>query len=457
MLAQARRHAAALAAAPAAGLLLRSAAPQEARAVARQIAAALDLRAVFIDGVPPPGFEPWLLLRGLLPVFVADPAPGECRRLPALKYYRGPALAICGIDGSVAPPQQAWPEWRLPAPDRAERETLWRQALGDAPCATSLAAQLARDHRHGAGRIEQLARLARQTQQAQGAAQLQRAHLQQAAWTQDTAGLDGLATPLPETVDDAALVVGSALRDELELLLARCRARDGLVDTLGSAAQARYRSGVRALFTGPSGTGKSLAAQWLATRLGMPLYRVDLAAVTSKWIGETEKNLAQLLARAEHADAMLLFDEADALFGKRTEVSDANDRFANAQTNYLLQRIESYDGIIVLTTNSRSRFDSAFTRRLDAIVEFALPDAEARSAIWRAHLGAQAALSPLQLNRLAVLADLPGGHIRNAVLTAAVIARHGARGLGYDELVQGLAIEYRKLGRPLPAELKGEA
>src|SRR2546430_13862603 len=117
---------------------------------------------------------------------------------------------------------------------------------------------------------------------------------------------------------------------------------------LGASATARYHPGVRALFVGPSGTGKTLAAGWLATRLGLPLYRVDLASVTSKYIGETEKNLAQLLARAEQAEVILLFDEADSLFGKRTDITDSNDRFANAQTNYLLQRIENYDGIVLL-------------------------------------------------------------------------------------------------------------
>ena len=149
---------------------------------------------------------------------------------------------------------------------------------------------------------------------------------------------------------------------------------------------------MRALFTGPSGTGKTLAALWLANRLGLPLYRVDLAAVTSKYIGETEKNLATLLARAEASEVVLLFDEADALFGKRTEIRDSNDRFANAQTNYLLQRIETYDGIVLLTSNSRARFDPAFARRIDMMLELQLPGPAERRDLWRAHLGADHAL-----------------------------------------------------------------
>lgn len=132
------------------------------------------------------------------------------------------------------------------------------------------------------------------------------------------------------------------VEQELLQLVTRCQNRESLADKLGVTIQARYQTGVRALFLGTSGTGKTLAASWLATRLGMPLYRVDLASVISKYIGETEANLAKLLAKAEQSEIVLLFDEADALFGKRTDIKDANDRFANSQTNYLLQRIETY-------------------------------------------------------------------------------------------------------------------
>ena len=150
---------------------------------------------------------------------------------------------------------------------------------------------------------------------------------------------------------------------------------------------------------------------------------------------------------------MLLFDEADSLFGKRTDVQDANDRFANAQTNYLLQRIESFDGICILTSNSRARFDAAFSRRLDVIVEFAMPGPEERRAIWQSHLGTRHSLEPRDFNQLAVAADVSGGEIRNAVLTAAVAARHAGRPLAYQDVVEGLTGEYRKLGRQLPSEL----
>jgi SpoVK/Ycf46/Vps4 family AAA+-type ATPase len=251
-------------------------------------------------------------------------------------------------------------------------------------------------------------------------------------------------------------VLPTALRAELDALAARCVARDGLTAQLGPAARARHKPGVRALLYGPSGTGKTLAVGWLATRLGLPLYRVDLASVTSKYIGETEKNLSQLFARAEHAEVILMFDEADALFGKRTEVKDANDRYANAQTNYLLQRIESFEGITVLTSNSRARFDSAFTRRLDAIIEFPLPAPEERRALWLAHLGEAHTLSVADINRLAAACDLAGGHIRNAVLAAVVGARAAGRPIAYADVVAGVAAECRKLGKQAPHGLAME-
>src|SRR6185369_3777185 len=161
----------------------------------------------------------------------------------------------------------------------------------------------------------------------------------------------------------------------------------------------------------------------------------------------------QLLARAEQAEIALLFDEADSLFGKRTDIKDSNDRFANAQTNYLLQRIESFDGIALLTSNSRARFDSAFSRRLDAIIEFPLPGPEDRRSLWLAHLGGAHGLSAGELNQLAAGADLAGGHIRNAVLAAAASARSAERAIGYLDLVRAVAGEYRKLGRQMPAGL----
>jgi SpoVK/Ycf46/Vps4 family AAA+-type ATPase len=161
-----------------------------------------------------------------------------------------------------------------------------------------------------------------------------------------------------------------------------------------------------------------------------------------------------LLARAEQAEVILFFDEADSLFGKRTDISDSNDRFANAQTNYLLQRIENYDGIVLLTSNSQARFDTAFARRLDFVIAFPAPRPEERRALWKSHLGENGEISATDLNQLAALVDFSGGHIRNAVLAAAVRARRGNRQIARPDLVAGIESELRKLGRQLPVQLQ---
>jgi hypothetical protein len=432
----------------AAGIVVRSGHPREAKAAATEICARLGARALFLEADPPPGLGPWLWLAAAIPVICAELAPGERKRLKDIPGWSGPLLVATGPDGSFERDGEALPVWRVPVPGAAERVKLWQAATGD----TELGERLGPAHRHACARIAELARAGRY--QAQLGGERICAEAIAAAARSGTGGdLGMLAELLPEPIPDEALVLPAAIRRELESLTERCLARDALADGLGPASRARYRPGVRALFVGPSGTGKTLAAGWMATRLALPLYRVDLASVTSKYIGETEKNLAQLFARAEHAEVVLLFDEADSLFGKRTDVKDANDRFANAQTNYLLSRIESYEGIAILTSNSRARFDTAFTRRLDAIVEFPAPGPEERRALWVAHLGSAHGLEASQLNQLAAMVDLAGGHVRNAVLAAAAAAHAGKRTVSYPDLVRGIVGEYRKLGRQMPAGL----
>jgi hypothetical protein len=363
-------------------------------------------------------------------------------------------VVVTGPDGSLEDTQQgrALINWTLPVPPPAERAALWRSALNTSD--EDLTVELAQQHRHNSGRIAQLGRLASHYSQLENHPAPTREDVLRAAREGEGLGLDALAQPLRADVPDDALVVADRVAEQLNLLYLRCRQRDGLVDDLGVSATARYHPGVRALLSGPSGTGKTLAAAWLASRLGLPLYRVDLAAITSKYIGETEKNLAQLLARAEQSEVILLFDEADSMFGKRTDVKEANDRFANAQTNYLLQRLESFDGIALLTANNRSRLDNAFIRRLDMIVEFPLPQPPERLRLWLSHLGAQHELSRRDLNQLAANANVTGGHIRNAVLTAAVISRAAGRAITYADVLSGLESEYRKVGEQLPQGLR---
>ena len=446
---QCRRHATALEADDAPVLVLRSAAIDETRAAALLIAQALHRRPFLAENVNVGGFAAWLSLRQLLPVFILDPGPGETKAVPSIPLYRGPSLVAAGVDGTIEAPGREVVEWKIPLPTIGEREALWRTALAPTAAATELACS----HRLSAARIAQLGKLARHR------ARLDHRDLADAATVHivsrsgEGAGLESLAQLVSDPIPDEALVLSPELRAELEGLLARCHYRDGLVANLGAAATARYTAGVRALFVGPSGTGKTLAAGWLATRLGLPLYRVDLANINSKYIGETEKNLARLLARAERTEAVLLFDEADSLFGKRTDIRESNDRFANTQTNYLLQRIETFDSIAILTSNSRGRFDTAFSRRLDVIVEFPAPAPTERRALWEAHLGQGHSLAMQELNLLAGQCDFSGGQIRNVVLSAAVAARGNGQIIDFPKLLHALQAEYRKAGRPLPPGL----
>lgn len=446
---EAARHAAALQA-PGRGVVLRSTAPQEGRAVAGRLAAAIGRRPVFLQA-DQPGLGAWLALTDAVPVYVVEPAPGERLRLMPPVGWRGPVIVVAGADGMVDVEGRSLWTWELAPPSPGERAQLWRSALGGD---SALADTLAVDHVHGAWRIQSLGRLARHHADARGGGPVSRVDVEAALTGAEGTGLDELAQRLRDRVGDDALVVSPELRADLDHLVARCRGRDTLGDDLGPAVRARKRPGMRALFSGPPGTGKTLAVSWLATRLGLPLFRVDIAGVISKYIGETEKNLANLLARAEAAEVVLLFDEADALFARRTEVRSSNDRFANTQTNYLLQRLETWGGIAVLTTNSRSRLDEAFARRLDTVVEFAAPEAAERRALWEAHLGAGHGVGRADLNRLSAAAELSGGHIRNVVVAAAALAREAKRPITWPDIVRGLQLEYRKVGTRMPAMLE---
>jgi ATPase family associated with various cellular activities (AAA) len=427
-------------------LAVRSGHPREARAAAALVAAELGGVPAFIEGEPPRGLAPWLWLRAAVPVVCAELAPGETRRLPELPGHRGALLLATGVDGSFEHEGDPVGSWRVPLPLPHERVVLWQAHLPP-----DAAEQIGRAHRQAPAHIAHLARAARHQARLAGDEVIEERHVKLAARQGAAGELGTLAQLLPDDVADEALVMAPELRAAVDALRQRCLLRECLADRLGPSSRTRYRPGVKALLVGASGTGKTLAVAWLACRLGLPLYRVDLASVASKYIGETEKNLAQLFARAEHAEVVLLFDEADSLFGKRTDVKDANDRFANQQTNYLLQRIETFDGIAVLTSNSRARFDSAFTRRLDAIIEFPAPGPQERRALWLAHLGGAHRLDVAQVNRIAASCDLAGGHIRNATLASAATA--GPQPIGYEGLCAAIEAEYRKLGRQMPAGL----
>ena len=244
------------------------------------------------------------------------------------------------------------------------------------------------------------------------------------------------------------LILPEAQKATLRQIAVQAHHRMKVYETWGFAAKGRRGLGVSALFAGESGTGKTLAAEVLAAELGLDLYRIDLSAVVSKYIGETEKNLRQVFDSAEEAGAVLLFDEADALFGKRSEVRDSHDRYANIEVGYLLQRMEAYQGLAILTTNLKSSLDRAFQRRLRFIVEFPFPDIVQREAIWRR---AFPAATPTDRINAAALAQLkvPGGAIRNIALNAAFLAAAANGPVTMAHLLEAARLEAGKNERPL--------
>jgi len=272
--------------------------------------------------------------------------------------------------------------------------------------------------------------------------------LQRGARAQNAASLERLARRVEPRVSWADLVAPPDVADELHSIVARVRQRSRVLgdwDVGGAAAKGR---GVTALFSGDSGTGKTLSAEVVAGELGLDLYVIDLSTVVDKYIGETEKNLDRIFTEAERINGVLLFDEADAIFGKRSEVSDARDRYANVEVAYLLQRMESFIGVAILTTNLRANVDEAFLRRIDVLVDFPLPDEAARRALWDRQCGERLPLeSDIDFAFLAKNFRLSGGNIRNIVLTAAYLAADADRSVNMEDLVKATAGEYRKLGR----------
>lgn len=260
--------------------------------------------------------------------------------------------------------------------------------------------------------------------------------------------LAGLASRVTVTQRWEDLVLPEDQTNVILELLARIRKRDRVYEEWGFAGKVGRGVGVTALFSGAPGTGKTMCAGLIAADLGLELYQVDLSKMTSKWIGETEKNLAALFDAAEAGHAILLFDEADALFGKRTSVTSSNDRHANQEVNYLLQRLESFAGICVLTTNFDSAIDEAFRRRLSVHVRFPLPDLDERAKLWRALLPDQAPVeSDLPFDDLAKKYMMSGGYIRNAVLRAAFMAADEDTKITANHLVQAAQLEYEAMGK----------
>ena len=234
----------------------------------------------------------------------------------------------------------------------------------------------------------------------------------------------------------------------LKELVSMVKSRPMVLEAWGLGKKLTASRGVSALFTGQSGTGKTLAAQIIAHELGVDLYRIDLSTVVNKYIGETEKNLEHIFGEAQTSNAILFFDEADAIFGKRSEVKDAHDRYANIEVGYLLQRMESYSGLAILATNLRANLDEAFTRRLQFIITFPFPDEIYRLRIWKVLMppGLPMAES-LDFELMAKRYKLAGGSIRNIIVSAAYLAASDGGSVTMKHLMHGARREFQKMGR----------
>lgn len=436
-------------------LIVRGVGGSDRRAVVRAVARSLryNVLAVTVDAELSAErralIAPLALLTHSLPLLSMDPAPGMTLPLPSLPGYRGVRVVILSTVGGIDA-DAAGNALTLTLPRLGERERALHWAEGLAGFAPADMESLVRRYllpgehirRVAAGAIA-YARLAqRHTVNDEDVARAHR-HLNRQL-------LDKLAEPLSVGGGNDAwetLITGESVTTRLRQLESRCRLRERLAEHLGEAFRRGENRGVRALFNGPSGTGKTLAARTLAAVLGMDIYRVDLAAIVNKYIGETEKNLHEVLSRAEELDVILLIDEGDALMGKRTEVSNANDRYANLETNYLLQRLEAHQGIVLVTTNVGDNIDGAFQRRMDVAIDFTNPNAAERVRIWRLHLAEGHAVSDQELAMIAAKGDFTGGQIRNAAVLATLLAMEDNAGIvTFAHLRLALESEYRKAG-----------
>jgi hypothetical protein len=356
-----------------------------------------------------------------------------------------------GMEGPVLlMPREPLRPFRRPAvrfdvapPTAAEQIDLWQSALG--PHAERLNGQLDDLVNHfrlnGPG-----------IQAARAAAHLDTADAGRALWeacrAQARSKLDDLAQRIESAASWDDLVLPAFQKQTLEEVAAHVRRRGRVYGAWGFEARGGRGLGISALFAGPSGTGKTLAAEVLANALHLDLYRIDLSQVVSKYIGETERNLARVFDAAEEGGTVLLFDEADALFGKRGEVKDSHDRYANIEVSYLLQRMETYRGLAILTTNLKESLDPAFLRRLRFVVPFPFPDAAQRAAIWRRAFPPQTPTNGLSAERLARLA-VTGGNIRNIALNAAFLAADAGEAVCMAHVLRAARSEYAKFDKML--------
>jgi len=341
-------------------------------------------------------------------------------------------------------------EIELPLPGFSRRQSAWARQLDGASAEGLDIASLAAQFRFTPGQIERAASEARSRAwwQSPEGARIDMASLQSICRTQSTPNLDSLAKLIRPRRGLAELVLPPDEVRQLREFCAHARHRETVYGDWGFDQKLATGKGLNALFCGTPGAGKTLAAEATANELGLDVYKIDLSQVVSKYIGDTEKRLRQVFDEAEGSNAILFFDEADALFGKRSDVKDAHDRYANIEVGYLLQRMEEYDGISIMATNMRKNLDEAFVRRLQFVIEFPFPEERERAQIWRTHLPPQMPLADdLDLAFLSAAFKLSGGYIRNIIVAAAFQAAAEGSALAMRHIVRAIRREFQKMGR----------
>jgi hypothetical protein len=426
------------------------------RRLARSLARALGRNPCVVD-VPEDDrerarFRERLGLRCVLsfgfPILCVDPRPGGRAVLPALPGYRGPAVVCTGREGGVGGELvRSALTCSMPAPSLACREAVWANELGETEEGVS-PPEVAQSFYLPIEYARRVARSSRQAARLDGRKRVGWEDLRAARRALGQEGLDRLAQRMDARGGWDDLITSENSKAALREFELFCRRRHALGRDLGIAFRNVRSRGARALLHGPSGSGKTLAARILASVLGKDLFRADLGAIHDKWVGESEKAVSELLARAEELDVVLLVDEGDSLLAPRTTVRSASDKYSNLLSNHLLQRLESFDGILVVTTNALSRTDAAFARRFDSVIELLKPDAVRRRRLWELHLPAQHEIDEQALEEIARQCTLSGGQIRNAVLRANLAAAEsGRRGRPRScDLQRAVEVELMKAG-----------
>jgi hypothetical protein len=439
--------------------------PAATRALAHAVAAAVGLRLVALPAasvpVAPAELDLFIRLwereaalgRTALLVEWDDADAPEAARLPAVTRLVERARAAIVLAGRQrrALTGRATVTFDVRRPGMAEQRLIWQRALAQAGVSVNGRVEaLVSQFNLGTAAIDAAVAeaLGRGEHDAAGA-------LWEACRYQARPRMENLARRIEPAATWDDLVLPDAQLATLQQIAAHARQRARVYETWGFGARESRGLGVTALFAGASGTGKTLAAEVLAHALNLDLYRIDLSQVVSKYIGETEANLRRVFDAAEEGGAVLLFDEADALFGKRSEVKDSHDRYANIEISYLLQRMEAYRGLAILTTNMKGALDPAFLRRLRFVVHFPFPDAERRARIWRRIFPPATPTEGLDAGRLAQL-NVSGGHIRNIALHAAFLAADAGGPVRMSHLLRAARTEYAKIERSLTdAETEG--